>query len=305
MKTEYVDFSEKHYTDIKETIKSGVDNFLNTGYKPIKINIYDPKNSIVNYPKNEQAKIKIYFCKACETCEAYKKGCCVITSINYWNSKCPFSASYTAMGFTQRSKKYNDFIQIGKELQQDLTTIKGYHIKNLLKIQYTIKIGDGSLVFINLPYLSNYVNPCAEYLGINERGFIPTEKFNEETINFLLKYEPLALSGQIITDYQEREVLNFILALKLNFPELYKKVIKGATYEKRLFEMSKLGKIAFVKSLKPGKVQLNNKEWNWDGKVLTRQQETGAGVETYSVTPHDYTTVKIIDENTLKEDVIF
>ena len=286
--------------DFERIIKHEIEGYELEGYKIISKSVYDPAHSIFSTDRNKKSSVRVVFCNACDTCEAYKKGECLRATTIFTQNYCPFSRVYTMEGFTRRSKEYIRFI---REAKSALGIDDKYFLTRLDPVRQTVKIGDGSKIHISLPHLDNYVNPCYKELKISTRAnLIDTKNFTEEVVRFLLEFKPVALMGDVIESYQEQEIPRFIRNLKINFPELYKSVIKGTDYEKRIYQMKTIGKRAMLSTLQSGKVKYQGKIWDWDGKTLTG--ESTPDMESITMTPKPNVVVTIVDEDTVNDDTI-
>lgn len=288
--------------DYKQMILDGIKAHENQGYTIILSNVYDPAHSIFQSDRNKKACVNISFCNACEHCDAYKKNLCAECSIGFLaNGVCPHSKHYRLEGPTKRSKSYMTFVREAKDalnISDDRFRVR------LDSIKSTIKIG-GDYVFLNLPHLANYVNPIADELGLINRNYIPIDRFTDDVIKLLLNYRPQAVMGGEIEGYQKTNIPEFILDLKHNFPEIYKRVIEETPYEARITNYNYKGKIALLNTLKPGVVKsiYGSNLWNWDGKVLKPMDDTFtiSGMEFDSVIPKSDTYVVVEDNSTVVE----
>lgn len=291
----------EYYVSIKNTLEQETKKFEDEGYKPVITTVQDPKKSIINH-KMDRCGVRITYCQHRDTCEAYKKGLCINAGNIIFATYCIFSKTYTLEGLTQRSQYYQAFVNAANDvLKIDYNKI----YRRIDKLRETIRVGDGSMVFVALSHLDNYVNPCLEELNGQKENFIPYDVFaKEETIKFLLDYKPLALSGGEITTYQTNDIPKFIRNLKTNFVDLYNQVIKGSDYERTIPKERFTGKRAVLSTLKPGKVKtgISTEPWNWDGEVLTSDKIFGIDAEKIVITPKPEAIVFVVDEDTVDEN---
>lgn len=121
-----------------------------------------------------------------------------------------------------------------------------------------------------------------------------------------MNYKPEALMGGVIDSFQKEKIPEFMMEVKSKFPQLYKGVLKKS---ERLQEVDKeisyVGKKAKVKTLKPGKVEveitiINSQTFIWNGETLSNEVKTRSGdVINQNISPSDDTVVTIIEEDTV------
>lgn len=235
-------------------------------YEYIMLTTYDPNNSLFKSTSKDYSSYTLYSCCNCDNCNAFKRNKCALRS-GLWGNYCPYGKVSTNQGFTKRSKKCSSFIYEAKNLYTP--QIRGNN--NLESLNFTCEIGE--YVYIDLPHLHNYSNSIDKELGIEHEHFIPKEKFDFELVDKLLNYHPQALFGGEITNYQKKNIPQFIIQLKRYFPKLYKEVVKKHPQYQDLFsKINYVKKQAKVTTLLPSEVCLTcsmNNHLQWDGEKLS------------------------------------
>lgn len=251
--------------------------------------------------KNDKEKLtKVYILK--EEGEQLLKGGKIVCLNMFRGYLDPYFKIVTTEGFTRRAKNYgklkSKMLKKYPELERKLTGVSS-------------SIMDyGEYVYIDLPYLDNYVNPLTEdketFLNTN---FIYKEKFTPDFVKKLIEFVPRALMGGIIESYRRKDVPNFLSELKLTYPEIYQEVLSISNVAKSLVdEISYIGKKAYLNTLSNGEVEveldiLDKQKFYWDGKTLTNKLEMSDGnILSQSITPNENTIVKIISDSTVNEN---
>lgn len=206
-------------------------------------------------------------------------------------------------GYTRNSKKHKDIYFSMKDKYPEL--------ENKLKFFEGILKDCGSYVYINLPWLSGWqeIDFYHRHEGIflNESAcYIKKEYWTVESINEIVKYKPRNFEGGVIKDYQEKYIPQFLLSLKIKFPELYEKVDRKTDKDAR--ELL-LGKFVPVTKLNVGTVGHVRggfclpDTWYYDGEYLNgTKQEHGLIVE-MRIKATDDVFVKVVDVSTVPFDL--
>lgn len=265
--------------------------------KIIEAHIYDPVNFIFKRPANERASFIYKTCTNFENCDAYKNGKCVLN--NTFSYYCPYGKVHKEEGYTKKARNYYTWINKKKEQYKEEIANS---IKNAEK--GTVKIGD-YIYLGRLEHLHNYVNSIDEELEIKNKYFLPIKNFTIENIKKLLNFQPCALMGGIITSYQEKNIPQFIIDLKFNFPNIWDELVKqNPKLSSQVENIDYIGKKAYVKTLAPGKVKFSIYEIEWNGEVLYSKDGRDIGMFEFQnclveITPTDKTAVEIADNNTV------
>lgn len=224
-----------------------------------------------------------------------------LTTIGFNRVDDPYFKIERQQGFTPRAQKYGDLKRKMMKKYPDL--------HNKLK-PLKCKLADyGDYIYLDLAHIDNYVNPIVRdndsFLNVN---FIHKKDFNKEFLLMLMNYKPQALMGGTIDSFQKEEIPEFMVEVKSKFPQLYKSVLeKSERLQEVNKEISYVGKKAKVKTLKPGKVEveitiIDSKTFMWNGETLSNEVRTRNGdVINQSITPSDDTVVIIIEDDTVDE----
>lgn len=207
-------------------------------------------------------------------------------------------------GYTRNSKKHKDIYFSMKDKYPEL--------ENKLKFFEGILKDCGSYVYIGLPWLSGwqvsdfYSRHDNVFLDSSAR-YIKKEYWTVELINELINYKPRNFEGGIIPDYQEKYIPQFLLSLKLKFPELYEKVDRKTDKDTR--ELL-LGKFVPVTKLNVGTVGVVKggfclpDTWYYDGEYLNgTKQDDGLTVE-MRIKATDEVFAKVVDVSTVPFDLV-
>lgn len=267
----------------------------------IKIQTYDPCNSIFKSSSSDKEYVNIFYCNKKDTCKAYQSGKCVQPkpSVSGFES-CPYGHYKRLTGFTKRARN------CGKLVDQYKT--KYANLKPLKPLNCLCEIND--YIYLGLPLLETFVNSVGIPLYKNKK-MIKKEDFNVENLIKIVDYIPRdAMAYREIKDYQER-IPFFLLLVEEQFPRLFAELIERRpdVIEKRKLATHK-GRTAYVKTLKPGKVKMKDDVFTWDGIELSCPINTiyAGGKftdEICRVVPNDNVLVTIIDETTVTADTRF
>lgn len=205
-------------------------------------------------------------------------------------------------GYTRNSKKHKNIYFAMQDKYPEL--------ENKLKFFEGILKDCGSYVYINLPWLSGWCGFYSKHEEVfldSSECYIKKEYWTVELINELIQYKPRNFEGGVITDYQEKYIPQFLLSLKVKFPELYEKVDRKT--DKDIRELY-LGKFIPVTKLNVGTVGdvkggfFLPDTWYYDGEYLNgTKQDDGLTVE-YRIKATDEVLVKIIDVSTVPFDLV-
>jgi hypothetical protein len=273
-------------------------------YKPINFTYYNPKNSLFKAGKSDRERFTVYYCSNCENCEAYKNNKCIMLN-GLYGQRCPYGKKISEEGFTKASRKCGELIRKAKELYGEVS----YALKGL---DFICFIGD--YVFLNLPWLDNYVNPIRSKGFFFSEGLIHMDNFTSEFVVELINYRPRAMMGGYIIDYSSKYIPTFVRQLRQKMPEMYDTVRKICTEIDEigtLKTMNFIGKRALVKTLRPCKIGLCGDVHvaEWDGTVIkTNGRELGwllDGNEVVTIVPTDNTYVRVMDNSSVTENTIF
>lgn len=252
--------------------------------------------------QTERVSYKVCYCSCKDECTGYKKNQCALFN-GLFGGSCPYGRLKVTQGPTVRAKASGSFLSEARQ-KYELKEKKYFS-----PLKFLCKIGD--YIFLPLPHLRNYMNSIDEQLGIKYENFIKFEDFTPENIVTLIEYKPRALFGGVITSYTEESVPNFVRQLKRYFPEIYEEVLKLKPEIKNyIISENFIGKKAFVKTLLPGKVEIVDKPFTWDGEKLTGRAQgsfllSGLKDEELIIIPNDKTIVTISENQIVTENTEF
>ena len=216
----------------------------------------------------------------------------------------PYFRLEREVGYTRKAKRYGDvrrkMTDAYPKLENSLTSI-GSKLKPY-----------GEYIYIDLAYIDSYINPLLNQGIFHSKHFIKKSKFTIETLLTIVNYHPYALSGDEIQSYQKTEIPALLLALKIEFPEIYEELKSQSPRVMELDEqLTYKNKTAYLSTLQPGYVELelgviNSQTFMWDGITLTNTIKAYDGMEIHqSVTPSEKTTVKVLDDATVTSQTQF
>jgi len=247
---------------------------------------------------NTRASVLTLTCTNCNKCSSYKKGRCSLNNHPSWYGpcwKCPYGSIQSATGYTQRAKKYYDWIKQQEVKHENIT-------KGINKLFLTCD-------YIVFPY--KYV----EWSEIFDNGnnYMKFEDFTPEVMILILTHTHRYRTADL---YREKELL--CKHLKYELPEKFKEFddlgIKVAELAKACSDNDRT---AYLTTLKTGCKPFQNKDFTWDGEYLVSTSSDPLWLpgslnkkeleDVYiKLKPKDDTTVKIWDEESqVTEETVF
>lgn len=188
----------------------------------------------------------VCYCSSPENCKSYKEKRCVLLNLDT-NQNCPY----------------------GKILKSSNENKNKEKVK-LQPVNYLSFVGS-DYIYLGLPFLNNYCNPIVDEFGIINNCLMPIKNFTLSNIIKLINYRPKTISGEEIVLYENYYLKMFLLYLKNKFPNLYQELlIELPNIADLEFLVDYTGKLAYLKTLNPGKVKLkeNDNIFEWDGEKL-------------------------------------
>ena len=269
-------------------------------YEPINLTYYDLKSSFFKPQSGDREYYRMYYCCQKDTCDAYKCGQCVMLN-GLYGHRCPYGKTEVVNGFTKSARKCGKLIADIKAKYPELC----YKLKAIPSL---CKIND--YVYLGLPHLVNYVNPIRDSSFFISGDMIPAKEFTPQFVQELLDFQPRALMGGIIIDYQKEHIPKFCFKLKGYLPEMYNNITSiNSKIESICESVSFVNKKAKVKTLLPGKVKIGIHTIEWDGtNLITDAKEMaifGLSNEKVTIDVNDDTIVIIIDDSIVTDNTIF
>lgn len=225
----------------------------------IHAHIFDPKNSLFKWDKNDKAEAYVVKCEMSDKCELFKIGQCIRRKP--LGGRCVYGKHANEVGYTSRAQKYYQWINDKKEKYKDAPSL-AYPSDRFARV------GD----YIWVPYAhANFDNGSIPFL---EKGmvfssgldFIHKDDWNLDTVLALLDHRPHAMMGGEIRDYQNKIVPLMLFHLKSFDSDLFAKA-QSARPDKKPLPV--VGQKARLVTVNPCAFKLRDKEYNWDGEKVT------------------------------------
>lgn len=292
---------------------------MSDNIKKINIELYGGKGIFGG--KEEPLRSETIFCEDCENCSLYKSGKCLNVADRFAGyASCPVGRVEHAKGYTRRAAKYWDFRE---KVEKD----EAYHKLSYPQNCDFAVIGKGML-FLNLRYVRvwkpseqeikdwHYATGAFGY-AVRERvvgrGWIcfPVEEISMELLYQILSYQPSAMMGGVIKDYQDKIVPNILDAMRKNAPELYKELtdIYPDLKEKT---PNYVGRYAYIMSLRDGLEISDNgtKGIKQGNKIFVKEFYSGflpfkGKVATCEITFDEKATIKILNNDWVDDNTRF
>lgn len=207
------------------------------------------------FDKKTKNRAEIVYCDKCESCSFYKKGTCLSVR-EFFSHDCKFGKVNCVTGYTQRAQKRYAFDRKYKEDE----------CYGALKHPYDWRVGKiGDTILFNLTYAicdkrrwewNEWVD--SETFKTRDCGFstgtysyIPIEELTSDLLDDILSYNPRAMTGGIIREYQNKIVPNILFELGKIVPDVYEKLIEDFPKYKEITPYF-VGKKALIRSLPDG-----------------------------------------------------
>ena len=237
----------------------------------INVNLYGGKGIFGG--KETPLEADEIYCDMYEQCTFYKEGKC-LRCRNFLAPTCKFGKNNVIKGYTSRAMKYYDF---KSKYQNDEVYNKLSYPKKLVAV-----IGDN--LYMNLKFTlvrkrketdEKWKRDVDGYF-ISEVGFcsgdvfIPLNEVTNDLLYAIFSYNPHAMMGGVIEDYQKKVVPEVLQDLKKAAPDIYNNfILKHPEYN---IAPNYIGKKAYINSLKPNtKFQYNGHEWLYDGEYVSTE----------------------------------
>ncbi len=287
--------------------------------KKINIDLYGGKGLFGG--REEPLRSETIFCKDCENCSLYKNGKCLNVADRFGGyAKCPVGKVEHAKGYTHRAAKYQDF-------REKVVKDEVYH-----KLSYPQNcdfaiIGNGML-FLNLRYVRvwkpseqeikdwHYVTDALGY-AVRERVVgkdwicLPAEEVSIELLYRILSYQPIAMMGGVIKEYQDKIVPNILDGMRRTAPELYKQ-LTDVYPDLKEKTPNYVGRYAYIMSLRDGlEISDNGTKGIKQGDKIFVSNFTSSFLPfngknaICEITIDERATIKILDNNWVDDNTIF
>ena len=284
-------------------------------YEKINVMLYGGKSIFGG--KETPIEADEIFCDRASECTFYKENKCLRCRAML-SPSCQFGSTKYTKGYTSRAKKYYDF---KTKYERDEMFGKLKDPSKLIAVM-------GDTLYMNLKYTlvrkrrdtDEKWRKDVEGYFISEVGFcrgdvfLPLNEVTNTLLYAIFSYEPRAMMGGIIEDYQKKVVPDILQDMRKVAPELYKKFI--SEYPQYDFTPNYIGKKAYINSLKPNtKFYYRNRTWVYDGEYISttnfdlglsspwwNQTNDGADVR---IKVNDKMTFEVKDNSIVDEDTKF
>lgn len=211
------------------------------------------------------------FCDRHEDCSYFKQGMCLRCRCMF-GTQCKYGETVRTVGYTSRAKKYYAFQEKYKKdpLYGKLHVARG----NVACVGDYLLIDTG---YVQAKKKGDAYEIDSRFKLGNCVSWILKSEVTPELLSRILRARPRDMFGDIITDYQEKNVPDVLIGLKRTCPQIYNDLIRE--YPEYDREPNYIGKKAFVNSLRPGTHLIaRNTEWFFDGECLIAHDfNIGAG----------------------------
>ena len=254
--------------------------------------IYDPsRGSIFGKEKNAKAALFTISCEEPNGCDVFEKAnSCVLCGMR---GGCPYGKKSRQTGYTERARGFSSWI-LGKqkEYAEHIGKLKSfkafnraYRIKDHWYLPYSHMDWDG---------------------GPIEWNWLPAEKMTAEFLARVCERRPRDWFGGEIARYQSEVVPKFISDLSQHYPDVFEML--PDEQKARLESINYVGRMADLKSLRPGKYQMGARLWEWTGEHVVGTHMHLAPCEGHCeirITPAESQPVEITDNAQVDSDTVF
>lgn len=260
----------------------------------IKAWVYDPRKALFGR-KSDKAACLTVTCENHEGCDLYKKmGTCALLGSSY---SCKSGKKTRETGPTQRARGFHDWIAKKSDWCADVS-----HELKPFKAHERIFYTNG---WYCLPYPAMSDSFLVVSNAIRD-SWVREEDMTAELLEKLCTTTPRNVFGDRIRVYQSEVIPKFIMDLKTHYPHLYALLPEGQQARAENFDYS--GREALLSTVAPGPVTIAREIWQWDGKELSRENDTFIPVKgkiKSVVVPNANVTVKITDNAQVTADTEF
>ena len=271
-------------------------------YKTINVHLFRPAF------KNVKQRCEVLSCNACDSCDMYKQGKCVVKEYLFNDIRCPHGKIYKEEGYTNRARSYYSWFDKKKKKYGDLVDALKFDDNKICVV-------GGDYVYLPMSHLCTYVNKVE---GVINNHFIRLEDFVADKIKEIVDFIPLTLMERAsITDYNNKEISKFLQQLKEVMPELYEEFFsKYPKYKEKLqYKINNyIGRTAYINTMTEGSV-LNDcgDKWIIEGEWLVCKKIKSSSIPftVYNDTTEvrvkitDKMTYKITDNSQVDENTLF
>lgn len=235
----------------------------------INVAIYGGKNLFSNLKKDiKPYRVELLSCDYKDDCSLFKRGSCMgITSLG---ERCPLGKREILVGTNYRTKNFSKLYDEYKDHE------KYSALKRPPKVYFFV-IGDKfflDIVFgrytIHDDGSSDFYSPYSSLKGYgdaNTTGVYDIDMLTPEFIHNLRNFQPIALFGGIISEFQNKYLEMIMYQMFLLVPEKIEEYNKA--YPENQWSFNPIGKKALIKTLKDGSIlTINKNKFILDGDKL-------------------------------------
>jgi hypothetical protein len=239
----------------KKKVRNGHEKSINggNGMSKINVNLYGGKSLFGG--KESPLEADEIYCDCADKCSFYADGKC-LRCRSFLAPKCKFGSNSITKGYTSRAAKYYDFkhkyevdehynkLKYPSELAAVIDDCLYLNLKFALVRKRTEK--DDKWRYDINGYLISEVGFCSGDV------FIPLSDATNELLFAIFSYQPCAMMGGVIKDYQQKVVPDVLMSLKKCAPKIYGNFI--SKYSQYDFEPNYIGKYAYIKTMVDGSI---------------------------------------------------
>lgn len=256
--------------------------------------------------RKSRLRAEYIHCDHAEECSTYKKGKCFCVTTPF-GIECPIGTVSFVDGGLKNSKAYSRIWSSAKENPCYHKLYYPYH-------EYITCIGQKA--FITIPYVR--IEEQGEKLFCYDPGFrmnrllVDEDKLTPENIKRICEYQPHAMMGGVIEDYQKKSVPLFLNQLSKTFPERFQEFVKAEPdYEIKTPDY--VGRRAKLLTCNRSEVYFDNKQnqFRFDGDWLVCEKYRssftpfGSSTAEIRIKATEDMVVKITNNNQVTWETVF
>lgn len=256
--------------------------------------VYDPTHSLFKDTNGHAALYKIV-CQNPSGCDLFtKNNTCILTSVM---TMCKFGRKTIVQGPTKKARGFRSWMSdrkkenaefIGK-LDSNKTYNRISRINGYYYLPYSFM---AKMIFVG-------GNPLPSQ-------WVAEDEMTADLLEQICSARPRTMMGDVIEDYQRKQVPKFLSDLRIFFPEIF--ALLSEENKNRAASVSFVGRTADLLTCMPGEYTFISGRWVWDGKVLTGASMSFQPVKgdiTITIIPDRGQPVKITDDCQVGPETIF
>lgn len=218
--------------------------------------IRDPRN---NFFKGQTKRSALYelFCEKPQTCDLLaKENSCLHCGAM---SPCRFGRKSGTEGPTRNARSFHSTLENWRKRNEGFID----RLKSLTAYNRIFKTHG----HFYLPYSWMTSGMFGGDSAPLKSKWVAEEEMTTELLHRLCTHQARALFGEVIKDYQEKEIPKFIADLNAHYPEVF--ALLPDEQKARLASVNYVGRKADLTTCAPGKYVFSKTAWEWDGEVLS------------------------------------